>query len=219
MSTIITSDNFGFDHTSYYYHFDDGTGLSTNDNYIALNYHGYATFWAFSSNAVFNKSIKSVILSVSADAYNVSNSNLISFFIACRELPNLDSTSSDQIVLREDRSKFDLYTPEIVLPSSGSATVDITNLVKYAAENYADNWALYFIGGLYDGEYNDGGIGYVGSGGVKIADPEISTFTTGSCFAKIRVNGEWVDATPFVYKDKKWIEASPSVRNNGKFIF
>lgn len=215
---MVISNTFDFNSTGYYYNFDKGTGTSTTGttNYIAKDYRGYASYWAYSASAIYDKHVSSVILRITSDSNKYSSSVDLSFCFACAALSSTDNATKN-IILRKNRAKFGAHTQTYKLPKGASKTVDVdvTNVIKYAAENYNKAWGLYIIGGEFDGAYNDGGVGSIGSNGVAVLDPTFITCNISSAILKIHNGSSWVDGVPYIHNGSSWVQAKAIYRHNG----
>jgi hypothetical protein len=209
MAATSLSNTFNLDGTSYYYHFDNGTG-APKGKYLASSYHAYATFWGFTSAAVGGKNITSCKISIEPDTYTVSGSKTITFFAACAPLNDV-SDPIRGIILRKNRSNFNAYTSPVTLARSGATTLDVTNVVKYAADNYTGNWGFYVIGTRYTDVTNGDNIGSASK--ITFKNPKVPTLEAGpSTF--INIGGTWKEATPYIKVNGVWQKATGNIKIN-----
>jgi hypothetical protein len=204
---ITISDTFTFNHSSYYYWFEGPDGSASGANYVAYKWKAGATYWCFSKNAVYGKKFYSLKLSITADAYEISDSKTIKLKIGCAKLK---STSDPNENLFSSESSFNKKTEAKTLPHSDSVVFDITEVVQYAADNYTEPWGLYIYAIK---EANGTG----SSNKVTIADPTISTLilngtikyynnnTWNNCFINYYNGTKWVQVQPYYYNGSKWI--------------
>ena len=216
---MIISDTFDFASTGYYYQFENGSAAPVADhtmNYIASNYRAYATYWAYSVNTLHGKNIDSTVLRITSSSNRYLSKYDLAFCFACAPLSSTTSAAAN-IIHRADKTSFNAHTSTFLLPKGTGSTVDvdITNVVKYAAENYDQPWGLYIIGGEFDGAYNDGNIGHVGSTGVTVLDPTIVTLTYTEGLMKVHNGSEWVNGIPYVNNGSTWIKANKVYVHNG----
>lgn len=202
MATLTPSSTFDFNGTSYYYHYNSGTGTSTG-RYLCSSYAPYATYWPYSADAVYDKNVSSVIVSISAATYTISSGKTIKVFAACAPLSSTNSTKN--IILSKNSSKFGATTSAVTLPKSGSASLDITSVVAYAAANYNKNWGLYFIGAGSTGSASK----------VTFNVPTFSTINITEGLVKIHNGSTWVDGVPYIYDGTKWVKAKAIYRHDG----
>ena len=216
--SVVVSDTFDFNTQGWYYPFENGSSVSASGetNYIAYNYRAYASFWAYSSQAVYGKDISSVVLKITSSSDKYLSGKDLSFCFACAPLANTTS-ALDSAYNRDEKNNFGAHTATFLLPggASQSVEVDITDVVKYAAENYNQPWGLYIIGGEFDGEYNDGNVGSVGSNGVTVIDPEFIKLSINEAKIKIHNGSTWVDGIPYVHNGTTWVKAKAIYIHNG----
>lgn len=199
MASISISDTFDFNTKSYYYKLTGDTGIAEG-RFLASGYTAYATYWGYSSSAVYGKDINSVIISISADTYTISSGKTITFYAACAPLNSITDGSQNTIT-----SGFGATTSAITLPTSGSANLDITSVVTYAATNYNQNWGLYLIG--------SGNVEYASK--VTFQLPTFSTIDMSNNMIKIHNGSAWVDGIPYIYDGTKWVKSKAVYRHNG----
>lgn len=214
MSTVVTSNTLSFSHQSYYYEFDKGTGVSLTEsngrNWLAKSYAGYATYWGFTADAIAGKTVSAANLKITSVSDRYEDEYAISFNIACK---TIDTSSEDNNrILRANYKNFSKYSSTFKLPAgaSKSVTVDITDVLQYAADNFTTAWGLYIIGGVITGAYNDGNIGHVGNNGVMIINPqftELDTTIDNKTHLYQYNNGKWEIVTPLVYNENSWYTA------------
>ena len=190
--TVVPSNTLDFNIQSYYYHYTKGTGCDTGINYVCAEYAPYATYWAYSADAVYGKNISSVIINISPSTYTISGSGTIKIRAGCAPLNRLDSATYN-IILQEDQSLFGALSGIVTLPKDSSVNLDITSVIQYASENYNSNWGLYIFG-----VQEASGTGSASK--VTILTP---TFTTLSIDEEA---SNWTRAIPYIYINGKWIQ-------------
>lgn len=196
MATVTFSSTFDFNSSSYYYHYTSGTGTSKG-RFLCSNYAPYATYWAYTSAAVYGKHYSQVILSITASSYTISSGKTISVFAACAPLSSSDS--SNNIILSKNSSKFGAISDAVVLPKNGSASLNITNVITYAAANYNQNWGLYFIGAGSTGSASK----------VTFNVPSFSSLKTGGLSVNID-SSSWSIGQPYIFKTNRSLIRVPS---------
>lgn len=199
MAAVTTSNTFDFNGTSYYYKLTGDTGSHTG-RFLASGYAAYATYWGYTAEAVYNKNVSSIIISVSADTYTISGSKTITFYAACAPLKSITDGSQNTIT-----SGFGATTSAVTLPKSGSVSLDITNVIKYAAENYNKNWGLYLIGG--------GDVDYASK--VTFNIPTFTAADISEGLVKIHNGSTWVDGVPYVHNGSAWVKAKAVYVHDG----
>ena len=199
MAAVTVSSTFDFNSTSYYYKFNGDTGTSSG-RFLASGYAAYATYWAYSADAVYDKNVSSVIISVSPATYKISSGKTITFYAACAPLKSASDASTNTIT-----SGFGATTSAVTLPKSGSASLDITSVVAYAAANYNKNWALYLIGSK--------NVGYASK--VTFNTPTFTTADISEGLVKIHNGSTWVDGVPYVHNGSAWVKAKAVYVHNG----
>lgn len=202
MATLIFSNELDFQNPSYYYHYTRGTGTSTG-RFLCSNYAPYATYWAYTSAAVYGKDYSKVILSIKPERYVISGSRTISFFAACAPISSSDPRNN--IILSRNISKFGAMSDAVFLNKSGNSVLDITNVINYAAKNYNQKWGLYLIGtgsDIYSADV------------VTFRLPTFSTIDMSS-IVKIHNGSTWVDGIPYIYDGTEWVKSKAVYRHDG----
>lgn len=212
------SNTLGFGGTPYYYRFDDYNGTSTN-RWLVANCRSYATYWCFAADTVYGKNVSSVVINVTASSYNISSGKQITFFAAVAPLGSTSNIDSNAIV-RANRSKFGAYTAAVTLPTSGSAPLDITSLIQYAAANYNQAWGLYLIGGAYGSSETAGNVGYASKVVFSVPkfttlEMDLTTDTVDTVMFKIHNGSNWVNGMPYVHNGTTWVQAAAVYLHNG----
>lgn len=201
---VVVSNTLDFTHTSYYYHYNSGTGVSTNSKFLASSYAPYAIYWAYSADAVYGKNPASAIIKLTKATYTISSGKTITVRAACAPLVST-SDATDNIILSKNSSKFGAMSGSVTLPTTGSVDLDITSVVAYAAQNYNRNWGLYLIGG--------GNTGYASK--VTITTPTFSSLVLTSGIMNLKEDDAWKHGVPYIYKNGSWVPSSGLYVNNG----
>lgn len=206
---MTLSDTFNLNGPSYYYHFDSGTG-APEGKYLAADWHAYATYWAFTPAAISGKNVTSCQISIEPSTYTVSSNKTITFFAACAPINDTVDTTKG-IILRKNRANFNAYTNPVTFARSGATTLDVTNVVKYAADNYTGNWGFYLIGTRYTNVTNGDNVGSASK--VTFTNPQFPTLEAGpSTF--INIGGTWKEATPYIKVNGVWQKATGNIKIN-----
>lgn len=201
---IVISDTFDFNSTSYHYEYTGDTGSDVGAHFLASNYAPQVTYWNFNPSAVYGKYISSAVINLVKDIYTISSGKTITVKAACALLSSTTDRESN-VILSSESSKFDAMTSEVTLPSSGSVNLDITNVIKYAAENYNAPWGLYLIGG--------GDTGYASS--VTINTPTFTNYEVNNNIINIHNGSSWIQRTPYIHNGSNWVKSKAVFIHNG----
>ena len=211
MAALVISDTFDFNSTSYYYDYDNGTGSAAGNPLVAYNYSPYATYWCYSANAVYDKHVSSVVINISASRLTIGSGS-VKVFAACAPLIYHETDGYDDdrnYILYENSSSFGcIGANSAVVSTSTTNTLDITDVVKYAAENYNQPWALYIIG---DKDNSNTGA----CSNATLNDPTFATLDISDGLMWVHNGTKWTDGIPYVHNGSTWVKAKAVYRHNG----